>query len=363
MFWEYNFMSIIEDTIKKYSGGDDAYALKLKTGIRDAMGYSNYMSRLGQETAGAAPIGDIKGLSPAGVKERIGTRFGMQDENVRTLGAIAGGIDTAAGSIASDQISRARTAASAAGMFEPKDWLDKQIRNFITERPTKEDGTPLSVDEFKTQLFGQVMGEGSESDVLFQPGLSEEVINQRITQRLPSDFEENSGMYKYKAMGYTKAQAENLVQFDRYSNDEMSPEEKEAFALTQPTLANKAEIVKQSAGITKDLGVVEDPETGEVHMKLSYDELRNKYPNMPEADLKELVKPTAKVSLVDDIKKNLNVNVIPEEVIKGDVSAYVDFMDSDSYKKQEQIIKLQYGKMFTPQELEQIIFETVMNGL
>lgn len=356
-------MSLIEDSIKKYAAGDDAYALKLKQGIRDTMGYQNYMSKIGDETARTASIGNIKGLSPAGINARISTRFGMQDENIRTAESNARAIDTAAGSIAASQVAAAKRAKADREnlQFKPTNWVESEIVNYIKSGAKNEDGSVMTRDQLREKLKNQFIGEGS--GVNEAGGVTEALIDQRIAEWIPADYEENASRYKYMAMGYTKAQAEDLKQFDRYTNGEMSAEEKQTFELTNPTWAKKAETMKENAGITDDLGVVEDPETGEVHMKMSYDELRNKYPNMPEAELKELVKPTAKVSLVDDIKKNLNVSVIPEEVVKGDVSSYVDFMESEDYKRQEQILKLQYGKMFTPAELEQIIFETVMNGL
>lgn len=356
-------MSLIEDSIKKYAAGDDAYALKLKQGIRDTMGYQNYMSRLGDETARTAPIGSVKGLSPAGINARISTRFGMQDENIRTLQSNAGAIDTAAGQIAASQISAGKKAAADREnlQFKPTNWAESEIVNYIKTAPKNEDGSTMTRQQLADKLKAQFIGEGS--GVNEAGGVTEALIDQRIAEWVPADYEENASRYKYMAMGYTKAQAEDLKQFDRYTNGEMSEQEKQAFSLTNPGWANKAEMMKASAGITDDLGVVKDPETGEIHMKVSYDELKSKYPNMDETTLKELVKPTAKISMQDDIQKNLNVNVIPEEVVKGDVSSYVDFMESEDYKKQEKILKLQYGKMFTAQELETIIFETIMNGL
>src|SRR3990167_9055120 len=102
--------SIIDQMIGRYGGADEAYKLKLRTNIRNMFGYSNYMSKFGQETASPASIGDVSGLSPAGVNARIQSRFGTQDQNINALQGAAGAIDTAAGSIADRLAAKSRAA-------------------------------------------------------------------------------------------------------------------------------------------------------------------------------------------------------------------------------------------------------------
>jgi len=150
-------LSLLEQAISKYSDGDSAYANKLKQHIRDGMGYSNYMSKLGKETAAPASIGDIKGLSPQGIRERMSSRFGMQNQNVNTLTNIAGAFDTAAGQIATDQISKARAAASARQnamgfengvLFQPKDQLDTDLLKTL-QNPYNTDGSVKSLQQIQ----------------------------------------------------------------------------------------------------------------------------------------------------------------------------------------------------------------------
>jgi len=238
-------MLSIEDAIAKYSGGDDAYALKLKTGMRDAMGYSNYMSKLKQATSSVASIGDTNGLSPAGIKERIGSRFGAQDSSINTLSNITGAIDSTAGSLASAQVAREKAASAAAdknqGTFAPQDWLDKQILEFQINRPKNEDGTQMTPDQFKEQIFGKVMGEGDAADLVLQPGLTPELINSRVDARTPKDYNERSAYYQARQSGATKAEAENLQSFDDYTSGKMKPGQKTVYELLNPPIAKSAQ--------------------------------------------------------------------------------------------------------------------------
>lgn len=353
--------SVLEKAIAKYGGADEAYKQKLKLHIRNAMGYSNYMNRLGQETGAPADIGDVKGLSPAGINARIGTRFGMQKENVNTLGTIAGAFDTAAGQIAANQVAEGKKAAADRKnlQFKPTNWAESEIVNYI-KNPVNQDGTPMSVQQLRDKLKGQMIGEGGFEDV------TEQMIDQRINEWVPKDFEQNAKQYSYMAMGYTKAQAQDLNNFDRYANGKMSLVEKETYALTNPTWAAKAEQMKAAKGLIPDIGEqVKDEATGETIPKYSYQELINKYPNIDPKSIAEYAKPVFNQYLADDIKKELPIGSL-ESAIKDKaltIDTWAEFMNSDEYKNFKKAIVPIYGGMYTDQELDIIIHNQLMSQL
>lgn len=213
-------MSVIEDMISRLGGADEAYKAKLKNHVRDMFGYSNYMSKLGQETAKPASIGDVSGLSPAGVNARIQTRFGMQDENIRTLERAAGGIDAAAESIASKLASKNKEVDKyrydTSFVFEPKDSLDEKILDYA-RNPYNEDGSVKSVEQFEREInaeFSQgVLGGETNPNQGFvnanapKPEYSLDDVRNRIVERLPADFAGKESSYSYRFNGMTEEQA------------------------------------------------------------------------------------------------------------------------------------------------------------
>lgn len=219
--------SVIDAAIAKYSGGDDAYANKLKTTIRDAMGYSNYISRIGKETSAPAEIGSVEGLSPAGVRNKIGSKFNQQKENVNTLSQIAGGIDTAADSIASKLAAKSREADKnrfdSSFVFDPRDELDQKILDY-TRNPFNDDGSVKSLQQFEAELnqeFGSNINFDEESGTVATGrsggGFNSSQIKERIVERLPNDYIGKERAYTYRFQGMTEKQAAEEQMID-YAN-------------------------------------------------------------------------------------------------------------------------------------------------
>lgn len=233
--------SLIDSAISRYASGDDAYANKLKMHIRDAMGYSNYMSRLGQETASPAAIGDIKGLSPAGIQARISSRFGQQDTRVAALGAMAGGIDTAAGSIADSLAAKNKAADKnrydTSFVFQPTNPVEAEILKY-SQNPYNEDGSTKSLQQFESELnsnFGQ------------QDGYSPEDVKKMIVDKLPADYIGKERFYKYRFQGFSEKAAteETYIDYgDMIVNGQGSEVPKELYPAAYATLtdAEKAEL-------------------------------------------------------------------------------------------------------------------------
>jgi len=263
---------ILSQMIEKYGGEDEAYKLKLKENIRGAFGYSNYVNKA--NAAAGKPLSlNLKGnITPGGIKSLVGGAINMQEQEVSAYDKMAGAIDTQAGSLASAQAAREKAAAAKAkeelGRFKPEDWLDRQIYDFQANRPKKEDGKEMTSEEFKQQLEGQLMGEGDLKDVLFQKGISFEMIDQRLKERLPEDFNERRAFYQAKLVGATNAEAEYLQKYDNYVNNKMSDGDKWVYERLDPTAAGRAKVEiknKEMAEMTDDLTPKQDinPETGE----------------------------------------------------------------------------------------------------
>jgi hypothetical protein len=371
--------SVVDQAIAKYSGGDDAYANKLKLHMRDAMGYSNYITRLGQETAAPASIGDIKGLSPAGIKERISSRFGQQDERVNALGQMAGGIDSVAGNLANAQVSRERSGSGSSSTadgfdngitFTPKNLLEQKILSYM-QNPKNPDGSIKSLQQFEAELntpYTTIDGVGT-FDANGDP-ISADEIKKAIDSRVPKDFIGNEDKYHWMAQGYSSKQADALKGGLVY--DTMSAPEKVIFQTKNPVMAKALDSGEVNAGLIEDLGTVVDQKTGETVPKLTFDQLKEKYPDTPAATLKSFADPVMRKSLQDDAmqfyKENEGdiygiINTKPTEIFKTSSGVEADggysgFMASKTYKEFKNKLSMVYTN-FSDQEIDQIIYNTI----
>jgi hypothetical protein len=371
--------SVVDQAIAKYSGGDDAYANKLKAHMRDAMGYSNYINRMNQETSAPASLGDIKGLSPAGINARISSRFGQQNNTVNTLGQIAGGIDTAAGSLASAQVAREHSGSTAAGnaegftngvAFSPKNSLEEKILSYM-QNPKNPDGSVKSLQQFEAELntpYSKIDGVGS-FDANGDP-ISADVIKKAIDSRVPKDFIGNEDKYHWMAQGYSTKQADALQGGLKY--DTMSAPEKLIFQVKNPVMAKALDEGTVDKGLINDLGTTTDPKTGETIPKFTFDQLKEKYPNTPDTTLKSFADPVMKKSLQDDAQKFYKENegdiygiihTNPSDKFKtssgGEADGgYSGLMASKTYKEFKNKLSMIYTN-FSSQEIDQIIYNTI----
>jgi hypothetical protein len=366
-------MGKLDDAISKYGGSDEKYKNLLKQHIRDGMGYSNYMSRIGAEASGPASIGDVKGLSPAGIKSRIASRFGDQDQNINSLRGMAGAIDTAAGGIAANQIAEGKAAAAAKknamGLennvaFEPKSQLDQQILSYM-QNPKNADGSVKSLQQFESELNDyysdpKYMQSGPKSDQPYQVHSAEE-IKKTIQERLPQDFIGNEDKYHFMAQGYSQKQAEELQGGLRY--DTMSEPEKLIYQVQNPQMAKMLDEGGVNKELLSDIGTTTNPDTGETIPKYTFDELKEKYPNVEVTTLKEMVKPVEKKSIQKNIdefyldNRDAMEELKKEKVEKG--GGISGIMKSDTYKEFKTQMEMQYGSVFTSSEIDQMIYNTI----
>jgi hypothetical protein len=273
-------MGTLDDKIAQLSKGDDAYAMKLKTHFREALGYSNYMSRLGQETAKPASIGNIEGLSPAGINARIGTRFGMQDDRINSLNRMSGAIDSAAGGLAADQISREKSAAAKAKengtdiSFDPKTQLEREIDKY-TMNPKNPDGSTKSLQQFEAEMnekFAAVQGADGQpvdankpydmgnGEVQAQDILDANKIKEAINTRIPKDYIGKEVYYQAVRGGAKDAEAQKLQTFDDYKTGKMekTPGRKETYELLNPDVAKQAEVAREEDKLNEVRGSLQD---------------------------------------------------------------------------------------------------------
>jgi hypothetical protein len=346
----------IEDAVNKYSGGDAAYALKLKSGIRDSMGYSNYMSKLGQATSAVAPIGDVSGLSPAGINSRISSRFGAQNANISTLSNVTSAIDSAAGSLASAQAAREKAGAAAnqryginnGVMYNPQGQLDTQINDYM-KNPYNQDGSTKSLQQFESEMnryySDPANQQTSAKNVDAQGNLiptnvhDAAGIKTAIDARVPKDFIGNETLYSAMAQGYSRKQA------------------------SDPSTAGAVRDAMQTKSVTTT-----DPATGqsvnETLPKFTTTEIQNKYPDLTDVEVKGIMKPVEQKAMVDDIQKD-PLHQIAQGIIQTGVKAgtnpgqlYVDIMATPEYKALENSLTHEYPN-FTAKEIGDIIYNQI----
>ena len=355
----YQGVSSLDQAIAKYGGADEAYKLDLKKTIREAMGYSNYLSKINALRGKDLDIGDVEGMTPEGIKSMVSGAAGMQQQEMGSLERILGGVDTAAGQIAaakaaSDRAAAGRKKDNPFADVTPQNWVQSEVLAYA-KNPYNQDGTLKTRAQLSEELKGQFIGEEGVNQI---QGVTQDTIDATINNLLPQDFEQNASFYKYQAMGYTKAQAEDLKAYDEYSKGQMPEAQMRAFELMNPGWTAKADIFKTNQGLLDDIGMVKDETTGQTVPKYNFEELKNKYPNMPETDLKNLVKPVEKQSAVDDISQWLSTNKKAVET-KIAEDGYVELAKDPDYVELKTKLNLEYGQVLTMEEIEQLIYRTI----
>jgi hypothetical protein len=242
-------MSIIEDAINKYGGADEAYKLKLKEGIRDSLGYSNYMSKLGKETSAPAAAPEMKGnILPAGVLAGQEAGYSMQNSRINTLQGVTGAIDSAAESIATKLAAKNKAADKnrydSSFIFEPTNPIESSILKYA-QNPYNEDGSVKSLQ----QLEGELNTEFGQAE-----GYSPEDIKGMLVDKLPADYIGKEGSYAYRFAGMSEKQAadEQLIDYGNLiMNGKADQVPKELYPLAYASLsdAEKMALSKKKLGI------------------------------------------------------------------------------------------------------------------
>lgn len=350
-------MSVIDQMISKYGGQDEAYKLKLKTGIRDAFGYSNYMSKLGKETKAPADIGNVEGLSPAGINARISSRFGTQNENISSLSTAAGAIDTAAGTLAAEQAAREKAAREKAiqqyginngVMFNPQSQLETKVADYM-KNPYNPDGSVKTIDQFKQEAADyfaprenvDMTSPTSNGGLEMRDNPTAQNIQEVIDKRIPKDFAGNEQTYAAMSQGFSRKQA------------------------TDPS----------TSGAVKDAMQTQvDPATGRTVPKYDSLDIQNMHPDLTDAEVNKIMKPVDTKNAISKLNSNSFINNKDELVklytdgIGGTDPAnptykgYAAIMASPDYKALE-VEVAQENPSLTAQEISGIIYNYVSSLL
>jgi len=363
------FYENLENSISRYGGADEAYKLKLKNSIRETLGYSNYMSKRNAALGKPIDLSLMKGnITPAGVKSLVGGAMDIKNEQVGAYDTMAGKVDTAAGQLAADQISKARAAASARQnamglengvVFQPKDQLDIDILGYM-QNPRNPDGSVKSLQQFEAEQDEKYgTKKTSELDAHITRMYQPDYVNSRIQQRIPKDFLGNEDKYFLMAQGYSAKQAEENAGALRFNK--MSPEEQLAWSTAHPAMAKILSATGNDPALIADAGIKVD-ENGKEVPKYSFQELQEKYSGVDPKIIAAAVKPAYTTLIKQDIKQNVNFSLIEEAKKNNNLTpqVFAELLDDEEYKKFKKAILPMYGGVLTDDEIDQIVFNLSM---
>lgn len=316
----------IEAAISKYSEGDDAYANKLKLGIREAMGYSNYKAQLGNEISTPAARVSIKGknITPQGVIAGQNSAYGIQNANIGALQKVTGAIDSAAGSLAASQASARRSGSGQttegfgnAVAFKANDELDSRILGAMQDPYNyNEDGTrgdKKSLQQIESELnqyfnarpdMNMVSFDG-QGNMVKRSEITADQIKQRITERVPSDYIGNEGKYMLMSKGYSEKVAKNAADVIDYSTS--SEPEKLVMQTAHPELMQEFQKADALASLSDDATAKKTDPNGNQAPAYTYSELKQRHPDMTESEFKKFALPPYEKDLQESIGSYMNV--------------------------------------------------------
>ena len=338
----------INEAVSKYGGEDEAYKNKLKEGIRDAMGYSNFSTELAR-TRKSNPNINLKGdLNPATILGNIDSAFGRKQSEVSSLQGAMRTVDTAAGSIASSQVATGKAAQEKFGTangvaFDPQSQLETQIADYM-KNPYNPDGSKKSLQQFEAETnayysqedklqTGPKVVDANGNPVPYRV-YSPEDIKAEIEKRVPRDFIGNEQTYSAMALGYSKKQA------------------------TDPSTSGAVRDAMQME--TKE---VKDPITGqtttETLPKFTTAEIQNKYPDLTDVEVKGIMKPVEQKAIVDDIQKDsLLQDKQALSTLMQEGGGYTAVMKDPKYIELKTNLGLEYPN-FTAAEIDGLIYNVI----
>lgn len=373
----YELNTKIDAAIQKYGGEDDKYKADLKKNIRDYLGYSNYVGRLNQVT-GTDPAVDTKyinenlrgDLTPGAIQQAVGNTIDMRQSEISHLENLAGGVDVAGQRIAPSkaEAEKKKKEEALAWLEKPKDWVDTEMGNWLKNHTGREDYE--NVDQLRARLKQQLVGEGSD----ITSGLTEAEIDKRIDAQIPKDVQ-GLQMLKYEGMGYSEAEAKDLMNYERYGEGSMGYGEQKIYEMKNPTFAANARYFQQNKELSKDIVVRKDEQTGQPVLDMTLTKLQSKYQDIPEENLRQMVEPSYRIVMLDDVNqflaeneelkqaaqeglpfpRILNASFTEEDEEGNDIKRYPvkEFVESLEYE---------YGDVYTAQEIEQIVYNYLMKG-
>jgi len=302
-------------------------------------------------------------ITPGGVKSIVGGAMNMRDQETDSASKLAGAIDSTAGELASAQAAREKAAATkkeeAMGLengvaFSPSDELDRKILAYM-QNPKNDDGSVKSLQQFESELNAEYGNKFSGTQRLYPT----DYVSSRIAEKVPKDFIGQEDKYSLMAQGYSAKQAEENAGALRYN--QMTPEEQSAWQIAHPQMAQRLSAMGNDPQLIRDIGLETDSE-GNVIPKFSIQELQDKYPGIDPKVIAVQAKPVFAKAVSEDIYSNLpGAGDLKAKFDDGTIqsSDYADFLDSDEYKAFKKALIPMYGGVFTDQELDQIVFNSI----
>ena len=343
------FYEDLNNAIAKHGGDDAAYQDKLKTHFKDALGYSNYVSKRDSAMGADLDLSTIKGnITPSGVKQLVGGAIDIKNQGIDTQNKMVSEVDKAAGSLAVEQIAREKKAEAEAKRkseltmtksgvengvaFYPTSQLDEQMLEFMQSSETSADGNKASLQQFEAEM-NAYYNDPKNMEYDFTNGVkgeghavhSAEEIKKAIQDRIPQDYIGNENKYFLMSRGFSENQAISAEGAFDYEAGNMSPVGKMIFEQSNPTLAKNissmnglSQAIKDSSAIVQE----RNPETGkmETSPKYTFSDLQKKNPDIPAETLKEYATPIYKKDMLDYAEDEYKKPLIQLESAKDSMS-------------------------------------------
>ena len=385
----------LEEAISKYGGEDEAYKLKLKSTIRETMGYSNYRARLDGQVNKPLDTGDIKGLSIAGMASNRAAKMGIEENNINQSERMMNSIDSTAGSLANAQAAREKSASEKAardkegqidsspgaensGSFSPEDELDREIIKY-KNNPFNDDGSIKSLQQFESEQAAIYNSKFSGDQKLY-PG---SYVNDRVKRRFESDYtgkeEEYQKSYKFERwekMGLTKGQVKKrMLQEDLLGQAKagaLDPYIEATLKETDPTFYNELQALKANPALMEALQLEptgDNPFTTKIKDNKTFTELQSDFPEIDATILKKQAKPLYQASLRGDIyklfsdaKHKINSDIYEVDDIEFTPENLSEIMDKDSVKSFLLTEVALYEGILTKGEIESELIRSINAG-
>ena len=382
------FFDQLEQAIGKHGGEDEAYKLKLKTGIRESLGYSNYVSQRKRAAGESLDLSLLEGnITPGGVKQLVGGAIDTKEGNLDTIDKKIGAVDSASEQLATAQMAREKAASTAARskmglengiMFQPQNPMEAMVNDFM-QNPKNPDGSMKSVQQLEAEM---------NASLGMQEGYSSEDIKRTLEERMPADYMGNEDKYFMMSMGFSEKQALENAGALRYG--EMTDTQKLIYESQNPGMAKLLNARDEVGDVSQLVRDATETKTVEIDgqtasaPKYTLEELQEKYPNMTPAEVKRLTIAPYKKAITEDIEASLGEVVgkkknalLPKAWEKdesrmdqiraingGEISDYkeggmVSVKKSFIYKELKEQLKGFYAGTFTDAEIDEFLFDNI----
>lgn len=376
----YSLVPKIEEAINEVGGEDEQYKLELKKQVGSALGYSNFVSKMGQMNPGPynAPSDNPEMLSVTGLDPENAFRGDL------TPGAVKQGVNTMMG-IRNKEVSHNKSLAKATlaadkklGKEKEKEKEEEAINEFariqdkggdIYEETLSEmimmntfgheNQKTYRPEDLQRAMEGLYVAEGFHNEKEAKAA-AQNLISKIIPEKYLTD-PQGVEKFAYRTQGYTDAEAADLVNTGEYYRGEMSEAREKIFEIKQPGLTTKAKTLKENREFQADYETL--LEGGITEGETDYETLVNKYDYIDDKEIKEIVQPMYRVSLYDNIDFNLlrdsEGNVIQElqEAINNPEISFNSLLGVPAVKDFIAEATLLYSGVFGSDDIKKALYD------